>query len=158
MKRVVDVLCMYSKLMWRTNLEPFHSLWVLVSLDLAGHQQLSSGGCDLLGWRDELLFTGVSLHCRVGCLTQIVGSCCNHSSLSSRDEQRSNNSATSRSFQNWSLYEETYSRNQTLRPLSIIHCVGWDCSNLKTQHSLDSNWIFKQAIKRQNTFKCWAVE
>lgn len=70
------------------DLEPLHGLGVLVSLDLTGHQQLSSGGRHLLGWWDQPLLAGVSLHRRVGCLAQVVGRCGNHSRLRSQRNQR----------------------------------------------------------------------
>lgn len=62
-------------------LQALHGLRVLVGLDLAGHQQLGSGGGHLLGGRDELLLAGVALDRCVGCLTQVVGGGSDHPGL-----------------------------------------------------------------------------
>lgn len=58
-----------------------HGFRILVSLHLAGHQQLSRGGRDLFSRGDELLLAGVALHWGVSCLTQVTGGCRYHTSL-----------------------------------------------------------------------------
>lgn len=68
-----------------TDLQSLHGLWVLVSLDLAGHEQLSCGGSHLFGWRNELLLTGMALYCRICSLAQVIGCCSNHAGLGQRN-------------------------------------------------------------------------
>lgn len=77
-------LFLYTYRCWRVAvqyLQPPHGFRVLVRLHLAGHQQLSCGGCDLFGWTNQLLLTGVALNWSVCSLTQITGGCCHHTSL-----------------------------------------------------------------------------
>lgn len=73
--------CLNEKNKFLCYLQSPHGFRILVSLHLAGHQQLSRGGRDLFSWGDELLLAGVALHGGVSCLTQVTGGCRYHTSL-----------------------------------------------------------------------------